>query len=325
MHGLDIEFDDWYHGAMKRALALAACLMFTPAVALGDAPTDKDRAREHAQQAADFLDAKNYAQALDAAKRAESLYHAVYHVYVIARSLEGLGRLTEAAESYERILAEPLPSSAPQVFRDAQKESKGLLADLLARTPTVLVRVNGVATEQAQATLDGKTIDISSGLAVRADPGSHVVRVTANGRTPFEKTIVLPAKGGVIVVDALLGLGNGSSNAGRSGGSYAPAIAAFSVGGAALAFGGILGALELGKVNDLDAVCPNKTCPANAQAELDSAKRFATLSTVGFVVAGAGITTGVVLLLVRKKAEPSRAATIVPWVGVRSAGIAGVF
>ncbi len=314
---------------MKRAVALAACLMFTPALALGATPTDKDRAREHAQQAADFLDAKKYEQALEAAKRAESLYHAVYHVYVVARALEGLGRLTEAAENYERLLAEPLPSSAPQVFRDAQKESKGLLADLLARIPTVLVRVTGVAAEQAQATLDGKPLDISSGIAVRADPGSHVVRVTADGRKPFEKTISLPAKGGVIVVDAPLALGNGSSDsssdAGRSGGSYAPAIAAFSVGGAALAFGGILGALQLGKVKDLEKVCPNKTCPAAAQADLDSAKQFATLSTVGFAVGGAGIATGVVLLLVRKKAEPSRAAIIVPWVGVRSAGIAGVF
>ena len=73
------------------AFALAACLFLAPASAWGDAPTDKDRAREFAQEAADLLDAQKYPEALEAANKAESLYHAVYHLYVVARSLEGLG------------------------------------------------------------------------------------------------------------------------------------------------------------------------------------------------------------------------------------------
>lgn len=128
---------------MKRALALAACLFMTPSLALATPTSDKDRARQLAQTAADLLDGKKYAEALEAANKAESLYHAVFHLYVAARSLDGLGRLTEAADTYERLLAEPLPASAPKVFRDAQAESKGLLADLLARIPTVLVFVAG--------------------------------------------------------------------------------------------------------------------------------------------------------------------------------------
>jgi hypothetical protein len=316
---------------MKRAFALAACLFFSPTLALGDTPSDKDRARELAQQAADLLDSKKYTEALEAANKAESLYHAVFHLYVVARSLEGLGRLTEAADTYERLLAEPLPPSAPKVFRDAQADSKGYLTDLLARIPTVLVRVAGVSTDAVKATLDDKPLNVASGIAVRADPGSHVVRVMADGRAPFEKTISLPNKGGVVVVEAALGPVGGQTTSGgdsnTSGGSFAPAIVAFGVGAAGLALGSVMGVLELGKVSDLEKRCANKVCPMDVQPDLDKANELATLSTVGFVVGGVGVAAGVVLLVVRKKApaNSSTGALVVPWVGPGMVGLAGKF
>jgi hypothetical protein len=228
-------------------------------------------------------------------------------------------------------LAEPLPPSAPKVFRDAQVDSKKYLADLLARIRTVLVRVSGVSTDAAQATLDDKPLNVASGVAVRADPGSHVVRVTADNRTPFEKTISLPNKGGVVVVDATLVPVGGQTNPivepKASGGSLAPTIAAFGLGAAGLVLGGVTGALELGQVKDLEKRCPNKACPGDAQPDLDKANRFATLSTVGFVVGGVGVAAGVVLLAVRKKAPASSStgALIVPWVGPGMVGLAGSF
>jgi len=316
---------------MKRAFALAACLFFMSTAAFGAPATDKDRARELAQTAADLLDEKKYTEALDAANKAESLYHAVFHLYIAARSLDGLGRLTEAAETYERVLAEPLPASAPKVFRDAQAESKGLLAELLARLPTVLGKVSGAPVETAKATLADKPVDIASGVAMRADPGSHVVRVTADGRAPFEKTITLPNKGGVVVVEAELTTVGGqtkiSDGSNAKGGSVVPAVVAFGVGAAGLALGGAMGGLELGKVKDLEKRCPNKMCPADAQADLDKANQLATLSTVGFVVGGVGVAAGVVLLAVRKKApaNPSSGALIVPWVTPGMVGLAGTF
>jgi hypothetical protein len=319
---------------MKRAFALAACLFLAPASAWGDAPIDKDRAREFAQEAADLLDAKKYAEALETANKAESLYHAVYHLYIVARSLEGLERLTEAADTYERVLAEPLPPTAAKVFLDAQADSKTHLADLLARIPTVLVRVSGVRVEDAKATLDDKPIDIVAGVAVRTDPGSHVVRVTADGRVPFEKTVLLPNKGGVVVVEAALtpvqAPKTPTPTPKPSGGSFlpVPVLVSFGVGAAGLVMGSVAGAVELGKVGELEKACPNKACPASAQPELDKAHQLATLSTVGFAVAGVGAAAGVVLLVMRKKMpapSSSTGALVVPWVGPGTMGLAGRF
>jgi hypothetical protein len=69
---------------MRRFPALV--LLLVPAVALagGDEAADKDQARVLAREAADHLDEKKYAEALDAATRAETLYHAPYHVFVKA-------------------------------------------------------------------------------------------------------------------------------------------------------------------------------------------------------------------------------------------------
>ena len=55
-----------------------------------------DRARSLAQDAAELLEEKKFAEALDAATKAEELYHAAIHLLMAGQSLEGLGRLAEA-------------------------------------------------------------------------------------------------------------------------------------------------------------------------------------------------------------------------------------
>lgn len=308
---------------------LVLLLGLVPGVALAQGETDKDRARALAQEAADRLDAKEYEKALDAAKRAEELYHAPFHVFVIASAEEGLGRLTEAAATYERLVAEPLPSSAPAIFKEAQETGKTRLRELLARIPTVLVRVRGASSADANATLDGQPLDLASGVAVRANPGEHVVRVTAEGRKPFEQGITLPDKGGVVEVEATLAPLDGSDKPvpGTGGGSLVPALVAFGVGGAGLILGGVTGAMELGKVSGLESLCPDKQCPPEHRSEVDSARTLATISTVGFAVGAAGAVTGAVLLVLRKKPDPAKASGLYvsPWVGVGSVGVSGVF
>ncbi len=330
---------------MRRFAALVFLMSLVPAVALGQGAADEDKAkaRELAQKAADQLDEKQYEEALATATAAEGLYHAPYHVFVIASAQEGLGRLTEAATTYERLVAEPLPSSAPQVFREAQETGKTRLRELLARIPTVLLRVRGAAAENVTAMLDNETLDLVSGVATRANPGDHVVRVNADGYAPFEKTITLPNKGGVVVVEATLtkaanpqsggseivkmpeqGAGNGGG--GKTESSKVPAYVALGLGGAGLVVGSVAGVLELGKVSTLKEKCPNYACGPDQASEISSAEMLAKVSNVGFVVAGVGAATGMILLFVGKKPEPKKTGiTWTPWIGPQSAGVFGSF
>jgi hypothetical protein len=61
---------------------------------------------------------------------------------------------------------------------------------------------------------------------------------------------------------------------------------------------------------------------------LDGEARSAgTVSTVSYVLAGVGMAAGVVMLLLDSPNEASgqSATTVLPWVGYRSAGVAGRF
>jgi len=98
---------------------------------------------------------------------------------------------------------------------------------------------------------------------------------------------------------------------------------------AGLAVGGVTGALTLSKAGDVKTQCANGICDPSAKPDLDSASSLATISTIGFAVAGAGAVCGVVgLLLPRTHAEtalqsPERRTSV--WIGPGSMGVRGSF
>jgi tetratricopeptide (TPR) repeat protein len=284
------------------ALVLAACAWGSPAAA----EDDKDRARDFARKALDEIDAGDFEAAYGHASEAERLYHAPVHLEAMGAALEGLGRLAEAADIYERLVAEPVPPSAPQVFRDAQEHAKKRLAELGAKVPSLLIRMRGAPVEKIRVTVDDRELSYVEGLARRVDPGTRVLRVEADGMEPHEETVELPSKGGVVTIDVSLRASGTEAPPSEtptpvesSEGSLVPAFVAFGVGAAALGVGAITGALALGTAGDLDERCPDKQCTAADQDDYDSAVTMGTVSTIGFVVAGVAIAAGVVLFAVR--------------------------
>jgi len=100
--------------------------------------------------------------------------------------------------------------------------------------------------------------------------------------------------------------------------------------GVAAAIGGfVVGALALGKVSDLEAMCPNDECPASAQGTYDSAQTLVTVSDIlvigGAVLAAAGLT--MVLLGIGAPGESEAGATAMASCGPTGciAGVAGRF
>ena len=334
---------------LRMALLLLAALLATSS-ASAQGTADIDKARQLARESADLLDAKRYSEALDRATQAEALYHAPLHVAVIAESLEGLGRLAEAAAKYEQLVAEPLPKAAPQVFKDAQARGRERLRQLVARVPSLLVKVQGPPA--ASAAVDGKPLALDTGVAVRLDPGPHTVTVNAPGFRPFSETVTLPARGGVVVLDATLQPEAPPApvaalppdvrpspppvappapapppprEPGRSA-SRLPGVIVLGVGGVGLAIGAITGQLFLAHLGDLKSVCPNDRCPAGEQPQIDTTRALGNASTTALVLGAAAVVAGAVVLVVRKGTagaafERSHLARL--WIG--PAGVAGAF
>ena len=112
-------------------------------------------------------------------------------------------------------------------------------------------------------------------------------------------------------------------------GSYA----AFGVGAIGLGLGTVFLLKANSKrteANDICNVPPNNQCPVDRRDEvnqLDSdASSATTMSIIGFVAGGVGVAAGVTLLVLSSSAgSDAKAASIHPWVGLHSAGIAGRF
>ncbi len=317
-----------------RSLICASLLLAAPIA--NAAPSATDRARALAEEAGDLLDAKRYADALDRATRAEALYHAPTNLLMTGEAQEGLGHLAAAFETYQRLAAEPLPPTAPRPFLQAQQDGKVRLDALLARVPSVLVTVHGLNEgQQADVRLDHEPLD--AGTAKHVDPGPHLVQVTASGHEPFERSLDLPEKGGVVFVDATLAplaavapvaAAPPSSLLGVAArrGLLVPAVVAFGVGTVAAAIGTVTGIVSLSDASNVQNQCPGNRCAPALKGEVDSTKTLGDVSTAAFVVGGvAAAAGGVLLLLGLRPNAASRTAALAPWVGPCGAGVEGVF
>jgi len=116
------------------------------------------------------------------------------------------------------------------------------------------------------------------------------------------------------------------------------AYLAFGVGAVGLGVGTLFALRSKSKRSDADSafaqldarchsLCSADDPAAKNVASLDDAARSAqTLSIVGFAVGGAGIATGVTLLVLGShKSEAPQGASLQPWLGLGSAGIRGSF
>jgi hypothetical protein len=314
------------------------------------APDDAAQARNLAQEGGDLLDAKRYAEALDRLKRAEALYHAPTNVLMIGQAEEGLGHFAAALTVYERLAAEPIPGSAPRPFLEALQGAKQRIRALLARVPSLLIVVRGLAAgEQAEVRVDGQPFTGDLATAVRLDPGDHVVSLDVPGHPHKEQRVTLPEKGGVVEVQLSVAATGETAlppppqptatptvehetvvvPPSHEGGSIVPAMVFYGVGVAGIATGAVAGAISLGNVGDLRNRCASNHCTSAQQSEIDSTKTLGWVSTIGFGVGAAGAVTGTVLLLLRghgsEKAAAVHGPRIEPFVGWNAAGLEGTF
>jgi hypothetical protein len=323
----------------------AACFAFVGLCASGaSAQSDADRATARSlggdgQQA---LDSKDYKTAEDRFRRAESLVQAPTLLLGLARALAGEGKYVEAQETYNRIVREGLQPNAPDAFKRALTDAKREVESVSPKIAgvTIVVHASG-GPELPEATvmviLDGAAVNGASlGVRRSVDPGSHVIQASAVGYRSAEVRFDV-AEGASVSQGVTLeaapappaaaaetpnaatqtrAVSGAQSTPSGSGGGARPVLpwVAFGAGGAGLAVGAIAGAVAMGKHSDLAQQCPDPShCTASA-ADIDSYHTVANVSTIGFVVCGAGVAAGVLLLLTQPRTE-SAAKTLPPATG----------
>lgn len=333
-------------GSFVRPLSLSLALAVSiPQLAYAQQePTAQDiaQARQLGQQAIAAYDAGNYAEA-------EKLYAAASKLYPLAPTLTlGLaraqakqGKVVSAQENYNKIIREWSNQPNPQpAFKDALESAKAEVGAVSARIASVVITVEGA--QDPTVTIDGVNVPtVALGLKRPVDPGTHVVKATAEGMKPAETSFQV-AEGGSAEAKLTLepdpnapvaspppgpapDITPPPDTAVSTGGSSNKTLAlvAYGVGGAGLVLGAVTGLMAIGKHSDLETVCPDGRCPSSAQGDVDTYETFGTLSTVGFIVAGVGAVAGTVLLVTSPKKTGLRSTT--PTIGLGGPGIRGTF
>ena len=318
---------------------MVAAIGTTASSARADESADTATARALGSEGVTLADAGRCRDAVEKLERAEKLHHAPTTATRLAECEIELGRIVGGTERLQRVIREPLPANAHPAFVAAVARAQKALDAALPRIATLRITISGAPAVHPTVTVDGEVVPDAIDVPRRIDPGAHTVDVRAPGFRPSTITSSL-APGelksvGVELVrdpDAkpvdVSAVTEPPPKAPSTGASKVPALVGFGVGLAGLGLG-IAGALVVdGHTRTLDQRCDaNHACPADTSSDLKQAKTWATVSTAGFVVAGAGAVTGLVLLLVSRPSEERRPVTarIHPKVGLGSIGLDGVF
>ena len=282
--------------ASSLAFALAVLVISTsPAEAQDATSSRQEAARAAGEEGLKLFTAGKWPEALEMFRRAESEFHAVTLVLYMARCQRMRGKLVEARALYQQIAGEALGPGAPSQFLTAQVQARAELERLHQRIPGLILTFKGAPADRVRVTLDGALVPVSEGASLELNPGEHALEATLEHAAPIHRTITLTEG---VTAKVHLAFDEGAKR--PPGSSAVPALIAFGVGAVGLGAGAITGALALDQVGDLKARClPTNRCPAADQARADAAGRLADASTIGLIVGGAAILTGVVLVLAR--------------------------
>jgi hypothetical protein len=345
--------------AHRRTLPLALALLLFPALASAQAPptasaADRAAARELAKEGTAALVRQDYAEAADRFARAGTLVHAPTLTLGLARAQVGLGKWLVALDLYNQILQEGAAPGSPPAFVKARKDARKDLDDLEPRVPSVIIVVKGAA---RVVTLDGVAVPAATlGVKRPVDPGMHVLHAEGDGLAPADVTVTLaerkvesvtlelkppprvappppvapppvapppvapppvaPAVTPPPPVEPVAG--------GARPGSVQRTLGfvGLGAGGAGLLVGAVTGVLVLSKHGEIAKACPLAYPHPCNDPEILTYDTLGAASTGGFIVGGALVVTGIVLLATAPKAYAATNAGVVPllgpgWVGAR--------
>jgi hypothetical protein len=329
---------------------LAFALALAPLTALAAEPTaaDRETARALMAEGRQKRDANELKAALKAFRGADALMHVPTTGYEVAKTEALAGELVEARDHALTVARSTPKPGEPAPFAEARTAADALAAELEGRIPSLKIVISGAKEEEVEVRLDDTVIPAAAlGLPRKLNPGAHVV-VAKNGSDVRKTTVeVNERETKETTIDFATAAPpppppddppnpnepHPPEEPSTPGNPLRTGLIAGGFGVAAVGtiLGSITGGMSLSKTSTLKEQCPNDLCPPALEDELGSARTLATVSTISFVFAGAGLVTGLVALLALKNPEPASAtapsasARVTPWIGLGSVGLSGTF
>ncbi|OJY24304.1 MAG: hypothetical protein BGO98_20810 [Myxococcales bacterium 68-20] len=235
---------------------------------------------------------------------------------------EKVGKLTSAMSHWVDARAR----AQAEGLRPIEEEATTRATALEPRLARLTIVLSPTAPKDAVVERDGVVLGAPSmGIPLPLDPGPHAIVVKATGRADATSQITLgEGESKRIELDAGPSTGAATTQPSPPQGDKAPerslsplVFIGFGVAAAGVAAGSVTGLMALGAGSDAKTSCPDLRC-GNQQAfdDVESGRMLGTVSTVSFIVAGAGAALGVYGLLWGKpsgaKREPSVGVSLAP-------------
>jgi hypothetical protein len=322
---------------------LALCIVLGAKAAYADPnAADKETARRLMAEGRERREARDYQTALQSFQAADAIMQVPTTGVEVARTEILLGQLVEARDKLLAVVRFPKAPREPRPFAEARVAAAAMSEEIAPRVPSLKIVVHGAPDgSTVKVSVDGINVATESLLEPRAvNPGHHVViaRVVGGARreaavdlregTIQEVILALP-QSAVAQTPPPVPPGPAPPPSAPPSRSHTIAILGFSVAGAGIATGAVTGLLAMSKLNAArTGGCVGNECPPSTYPALDSAGTLATVSTVGFIVGGAGAALGVIGLFVGghgSSEESPSARQLTPWIGAGSAGVRGTF
>jgi hypothetical protein len=332
----------WTFRSRLFAAGLALALLSVAGVGNSQEPNaaDVSAARKLGVEGVKLANLGKCDEAIERLARAEKLYHATTILGRLGECQIALGKIVQGTENLQRVVREPLPANPPAAFVAARSRAQKALDAALPKIAHIKVIVQAPPGAQVTVKIDGDAIsEALVGESRPTDPGEHTVLAVAPDCLQASRSVSL-SEGQDTSVTLTLDPDPKARKAPDPSVPKLPpsppsesanmqrvlAYASLGVGGAGLAVGSIFGFMAMSKHNNLEQTCFNKVCPPSSQGDIDAARSRATVSTVGFIVAGVGVAAGATLLLWPDAAQIKTGQTrFQPWIGVGSVGLNGAF
>jgi hypothetical protein len=318
---------------MKR-LALAVILaahVAASAPALADDPASAETLFNEGRR---LMQSEDYARACPMLLESQRLDPGLGTQFNLADCYEHQGKTASAWALFVEVAA-----ATKALGQTARERAARERADALA--PKLSHLVIAVPTNHARGLVvkkDGVVVgSMQWGIAIPVDPGSHVIQMTAPGRTPWESSIVVLPDGLTMALpvpnldmadgsappfdegDATRGAygesdrprpGSGRDAGGSLGTQATVAVTLGGVGAIGLAIGSVAGLVSISKHNQSANGCIENECTAAAGAERNGAISAGNWSTAGFAVGAIAGAAAVILWVTRPTpAKPSSTTT----------------
>jgi len=265
----------------------------------------------------------------------------------VARCLQDMGRLPEAYEQMERTAREAAEKAATDPkYEDTRDAAASQLAIMGRQIGKLIVTLAG-ASAQATVQIDGQ--DVASdklGVPIPIMPKAVVVRATAPGKAPAERTVQVVAGETVTVLLELVAPPSPAATAARAptrsaaappaegegeteSGAFGPLRIVGVVAGAIGVAGGVTAAVAGSMVANrrakLEDECGGTHClDASYQDVIDDGRRLQLVTNIGFVVGGVGLASAVALLIFGGPSEDEGTTTGSTTLGIgREGGFVG--